>query len=133
MAKASEHEEGTKKSSKVMPIILGLLLLAGIIFGVKEYIYFSKHEDTDDAQIDGNISPVVARVSGYVDTIMFEENQHVAQGQPLVKLDDRDYRVKLEQALSTQKVASASVGVSESQISATTANLATSGANVATA
>src|SRR5476651_338018 len=130
---AQEKDTATKKPNRIMPIILGLLLIAGIGFGIKEYIYFSKHEDTDDAQIDGEISPVVARVGGYVDTIMFEENQHVIQNQPLVKLDDRDYRVKLEQALSTQKVASASVGVSESQISATTANLATSGANVATA
>src|SRR5476651_2229409 len=103
MAKASEHEEGTKKSSKVMPIILGLLLLAGIIFGVKEYIYYSKHEDTDDAQIDGDISPVVARVGGYIDTITFEENQHVNEGQLLVKIDDRDYKIKLEQALAAQK------------------------------
>jgi membrane fusion protein (multidrug efflux system) len=133
MAKETEHETSPKKSSKVMPIILGLLLVVGVGFGVKEYLYYAKHEDTDDAQIDGNISPVVARVGGYVDTIAFEENQHVTQGQLLVKLDDRDYKVKLEQALSTQKVASATVGVSESQISATTANLATAGANVATA
>jgi len=133
MAKETSQEGTTKKSSKVMPVILGLLLIAGIGFGVKEYLYYGKHEDTDDAQIDGDISPVVARVGGYVDTIMFEENQHVTQGQVLVKLDDRDYKVKLEQALSTQKVASATVGVSESQISATTANLATAGANVASA
>ena len=130
MAKRTEQENTPKKSSKVMPIILGLLLIAGLGFGIKEYIYYSKHEDTDDAQIDGDISPVVARVGGYVDTIMFEENQHVTQGQLLVKLDDRDYKVKLEQALSTQKLAGASVGVSESQIYATEANSATAKANV---
>lgn len=133
MAKETEHEKTEKKSSKIMPIILGLLLLGGIVFGVKEYIYYSKHEDTDDAQIDGDISPVVARVGGYVDTIMFEENQHVTQGQQLVKIDDRDYKVKLEQALSTQKVASASVGVSQSQIYTTAANAASTKAQVETA
>jgi membrane fusion protein, multidrug efflux system len=133
MAKETGHEKTEKKSIKIMPIILGLLLLGGIVFGVKEYIYYSKHEDTDDAQIDGDISPVVARVGGYVDTIMFEENQHVTQGQPLVKIDDRDYKVKLEQALSTQKVASASVGVSQSQIYTTAANAASAKAQVETA
>lgn len=133
MAKSHEHEETTKKPNRVMPIILGLLLIGGIIFGIKEYIYYSKHEDTDDAQIDGNISPVVARVGGYVDTLLFEENQRVTQGQLLVKLDDRDYKIKLEQALASQKVASAGVGVSEAQVSTTTANVATAGANVATA
>jgi membrane fusion protein (multidrug efflux system) len=125
--------ETTKKSSKVMPIILGLLLVAGIFFGVKEYIYYSKHEDTDDAQIDGDISPVVARVGGYIDTIMFEENQHVNEGQLLVKIDDRDYKVKLEQAYAAQKGASAVIGVSQSQIYTTTANSASAKANVETA
>lgn len=115
----------TKKPNRVIPIILGLVLLTGIIFGIKEYIYYSKHEDTDDAQIDGDISPVVARVGGYVDSIAFEENTHVKQGQVLVKLDDRDYKVKVEQALSAQKGAGASVGVGQSQIFTTTANSAT--------
>jgi membrane fusion protein (multidrug efflux system) len=96
MAKSTEHEEETtKKPNRVMPIILGLLLIGGLVFGIKEYIYYSKHEDTDDAQVDGNISPVVARVGGYVDTLLFEENQRVTQGQLLVKLDDRDYKLKL--------------------------------------
>ncbi|MEO6524893.1 MAG: HlyD family secretion protein [Mucilaginibacter sp.] len=132
MTKKSE-EQAEKKSSKVMPIILGLLLVAGIFFGVKEYIYYGKHEDTDDAQIDGDISPVVARVGGYIDTIMFEENQHVSQGQLLVKIDPRDYQVKLEQALAAQKGANATVGVSQSQIYTNTANSATAKANVETA
>jgi membrane fusion protein (multidrug efflux system) len=76
---ATQETETKKKPNKVLPIILGIILIGGIIFGVKEYIYFSKHVDTDDAQIDGDISPVVARVGGYVDSIMFEENTHVSQ------------------------------------------------------
>jgi membrane fusion protein (multidrug efflux system) len=98
---ANEATETKKKPNKVVPIILGVLLLGGAIFGIKEYIYYGKHIDTDDAQIDGDISPVVARVGGYVDSIMFEENTHVNKGQPLVKIDDRDYKVKLEQARSS--------------------------------
>src|SRR5471030_1936630 len=133
MAKQSTQENETaKKPNRVLPIILGLILVVGIVFGIKEYIYYGKHVDTDDAQIDGNISPVVARVGGYVDSLLFEDNQHVTAGQLLVKLDDRDYKVKLEQAYSSQKGASATVGVSESQISSTTANVATASANVAT-
>ena len=79
MAKAQETQENEtkKKPNKVLPIILGVILVAGVIFGIKEYIYFGKHVDTDDAQIDGDISAVVARVGGYVDSINFEENTHV--------------------------------------------------------
>jgi membrane fusion protein (multidrug efflux system) len=122
-------ETTEKKPKKIIPIILGIVLIIGAIFGVREYIYFSKHVDTDDAQIDGDISPVVARVGGYVDSILFEENQHVNQGQVLVKLDERDYQIKLEQALAAQQGASAGINVSQSQISATAASSSTAKAN----
>ena len=122
-----------KKKNIVVPIILGVLLVIGTVFGIVEWNYYSKHVDTDDAQIDGDISPVVARVGGYVKDINFEENTHVAQGQVLVKLDDDDFKVKLEQAQSGQKGANAGVGVAQSQIIATQANTSTAKANVAAA
>jgi membrane fusion protein (multidrug efflux system) len=130
---ATQETETKKKPNRVLPIILGIILIGGIIFGVKEYIYFSKHVDTDDAQIDGDISPVVARVGGYVDSIMFEENTHVSKSQLLVKIDPRDYQVKLEQAQAAQVGASANIGVGESQISTTAANSSSARADVASA
>jgi membrane fusion protein (multidrug efflux system) len=133
MANEIQETETKKKPNRVLPIILGIVLLGGIIFGVKEYIYFSKHVDTDDAQIDGDISPVVARVGGYVDSVMFEENTHVNKGQLLVKIDDRDYKVKLEQAQAAQVGASAGINVGQSQISTTAANSASARAQVASA
>lgn len=119
-----------KKKNKVIPIILAALVIIGAIFGTKEYIYYSKHVDTDDAQIDGDISPVVARVGGYVNQINFEENTLVHEGDVLVKLDDSDYKVKLEQAMAGQQGANAGVGVSQSQIAATAANTSTAKANI---
>jgi membrane fusion protein (multidrug efflux system) len=122
-----------KKKSKIVPIILAVLLIAGTIFGIKEYMYFSKHVDTDDAQIDGDISSVVSRVGGYVNEIKFEENTEVKAGQTLVTLDDRDYKVKLEQAMAGQKGADAGVGVSQSEILATSANTSTAKSNIESA
>lgn len=133
MAKAHETTEDKKKPNRVLPIILGTILLIGIVFGIKEYIYYGKHVDTDDAQIDGDISPVVARVSGYVDSIYFQENTHVDKDQVLVKIDDRDYRVKLEQAQAAVTGASANVGVGQSQIYANTANSSAARARVTSA
>ncbi|HEY0245993.1 MAG TPA: HlyD family secretion protein [Mucilaginibacter sp.] len=134
MAKQSTQENETpKKPNRVLPIVLGVILLGGIIFGIKEYIYYGKHVDTDDAQVDGDISPVVARVGGYVDTITFQENTHVNKGDVLVKIDDRDYKVKLEQALSAQVGASAGIGVNQSQIFTNTANSAVAKAGVVSA
>jgi membrane fusion protein (multidrug efflux system) len=134
MAKAHETTEETqKKPNKVLPIILGLILLAGIAFGIKEYIYFGKHVDTDDAQVDGDISPVVARVSGYVDSIYFQENTHVDKDQVLVKIDDRDYKVKLEQAQAAETGASSNINVGQSQIFESAANSASAKAKVESA
>jgi membrane fusion protein (multidrug efflux system) len=135
MAKAHETQENEpkKKPNKVLPIILGLILVVGIIFGIKEYIYYGKHVDTDDAQIDGDISPVVARVGGYVDSIYFQENTHVNRGQVLVKIDDHDYKIKLEQALAAETGASAGINVGQSQIFANAANSSSAKAQVASA
>lgn len=119
-----------KKKNKVIPIILGVLIIIGAVFGFTEYSYYSKHVDTDDAQIDGDISPVIARVSGYVKDINFEENTQVKQGQVLVTLDDSDYKIKLEQAQAGQLGANANVGVSQAQIVATAANTSTAKANI---
>ncbi|MFD2145160.1 HlyD family secretion protein [Mucilaginibacter antarcticus] len=130
-----ETNEGApaKKSNKVIPIILGVVLIGGIFFGIKEYIYYSKHVDTDDAQIDADISPVVARVGGYVDSINFEENSHVNKGQVLVQIDPRDYKIKLEQAKAAQVGASAGVNVGQSEIFTSSSNSAVAKANVVSA
>src|SRR5947199_10392885 len=118
----AQEQEPKKKPNRVLPIVLGVILIAGIIFGIKEYIYYGKHIDTDDAQIDGDISPVVARVGGYVDSIYFQENTHVNKGQQLVKIDDQDYKVKVEQAQAAKTGASANINVAQSQIFEIAAN-----------
>jgi len=135
MAKAKETQENEpkKKPNRVLPIILGVIIVAGIIFGIKEYIYYGKHVDTDDAQIDGDVSPVVARVGGYVDSIYFQENTHVNKGQELVKIDDRDYLVKVEQAEAAKTGASANVNVGQSQIFENAANSSSAKAKVESA
>jgi membrane fusion protein (multidrug efflux system) len=75
----------------------------------------------------------VARVGGYVDSIMFEENTHVNKDQVLVKIDDRDYKVKVEQAQAAQIGASSGIGVNESQIYTNEANSAVAKAGVVSA
>ena len=119
-----------KKKNKLLPIILVVLLIGGSIFGYTKYDYFSKHVETDDAQIDGDISPVVARVGGYVKDINFEENKMVTEGQVLVSLDDKDFKIKLELAQAGQASASAGVNVSQAQIVATSANTSAAKANI---
>lgn len=84
-----------KQKKYTVPAILLVVIIAGSIFGVKQYTYYQSHEDTDDAQVDGDLSTVVSRVGGYINTINFEDNQRVTKGQTLVTLEDQEYRIKL--------------------------------------
>src|SRR6188768_511952 len=119
-------EETTKpKSKKALPIILALVVLAATAFGVNKYIYSIHHEDTDDAQVDADISPVLTRVTGYVADIYFEDNHHVTKGDTLVKLDDRDLMIRVQQAQAALENAEAGVSVARANASAATANAAT--------
>jgi membrane fusion protein (multidrug efflux system) len=79
-----------------MFVIIGvvMLLVAGFFLGR----YFSSYESTDDAQIDGHLNPVSARVSGHVEKLLVEDNQHVQAGQALVQIDARDYQVIVARA-----------------------------------
>ncbi|HVM87234.1 MAG TPA: HlyD family secretion protein [Puia sp.] len=125
------NETKPKKGKKIIfPIILGLVLVGALIFTVKEYIYYQSHEVTDDAQVDADISPVVARVSGYVKEIRFQDNQYVNAGDTLVILDDRDYGIKLQQAEAALVSAKHSVDVSQSNVTEAKTAMTTAQANV---
>ncbi|HEV2478912.1 MAG TPA: HlyD family secretion protein [Puia sp.] len=128
MEQNNTQKKGRKKL--VFPIILSLVLVGALIFGIKEYVYYSAHEVTDNAQVDADISPVVARVGGYVKEIRFEDNQYVHAGDTLVVLDDRDYQVKLQQALAALTSTKQTVDVSELQVNEAKTNIATALASV---
>lgn len=89
-------ESGSKRKF-IIPIIIIVAILAAI-WGFKTWSYARSHESTDDAQVDGHIVPVLAKVGGYVTSVSTEENQHVAENQILVTLDDAEYRVRVESA-----------------------------------
>ncbi len=127
---AKEVKKRKPAYKRILPVILIVIVIGGIIFGIKELIYYAHYEVTDDAQVDGDISPVVARVSGYVEAIRFKDNQHVDRGDTLVILDDKDYRIQLEQAKAALAAAQSSVGVSASNVNAVRANVPPAQANI---
>src|ERR1700679_558683 len=63
-----------------------VVLVAALIYGVRKWTFYKAHEETDDAQVEGHISPVLPRVPGYVTKVLVVDNQHVDAGQPLIKL-----------------------------------------------
>jgi membrane fusion protein (multidrug efflux system) len=79
-------------------VVLGLALIAA---SVPAYRHFAAWESTDDAEVDGYIYPISARVSGYVTRVTVDDNQYVEAGTVLAQLDPEDYRVALANARAT--------------------------------
>jgi membrane fusion protein (multidrug efflux system) len=78
---------------------IGLVLLAALAgAGYWAWVYFSKVESTDDAQIDGTIYPISARVGGHVVAVRAQDQRPVNQGDVLVELDKTDYQVAVARA-----------------------------------
>ncbi len=132
----NEKEETTvatpKKRSKVFLIVLILLVIAGGWFGYSKYLHAQKHEETDDAQIEANISPVIPRVGGYVKEVRVKDNQLVKKGDTLMILDDRDLALKVMQAEAALATAQSNLGAAEATTNASKANIASSRSNIST-
>lgn len=119
-----------KKRSKIAPIILAIVVLAGGTYAVRTYIWNKHHESTEDAQIEGNISPVLPRISGYVNEIRFEDNQLVHKGDTLVILDDRDLKIKVLQAEAALANAKANAEAVKASTGTSSAGIQTARSNV---
>jgi membrane fusion protein, multidrug efflux system len=79
-------------------VVAAVVLLIGIVAGIRYWLYARSHESTDDAFIDGHIIQVSPKVSGYVAKIHVTDNQQVKAGDLIIELDARDYELRLRQA-----------------------------------
>jgi membrane fusion protein (multidrug efflux system) len=80
----------------------GAVVLAAIV-GL--FAYYYNRESTDDAQVDGHITPLASKVYGRVAQVLVDDNQAVKAGHVLVKIDPRDYQAALDQAKASLALA----------------------------
>jgi membrane fusion protein, multidrug efflux system len=95
-------------------MIYGIGGLIVVIVGFLLYRYFTSYESTDDAQIDGYIYPVSARVVGYITRVTVDNNQYVEAGTVLAQLDPKDFEVAVANAkakLANDQASAASQGI----------------------
>lgn len=128
----NQEKQATPKNKrkKIIPIILAVIVITAAVVGIRKYTFAMHHEETDDAQIEGSMTSVVARISGYVDNVMVQDNQKVQPGQLLVKIDDRDLKIKELQAEASLENAKAGVNVTQATISSVATGIATAQANL---
>jgi membrane fusion protein, multidrug efflux system len=77
-------------------LIVGIVVL--LVAGFFLWRYFDSYEETDDAQIDGHLNSISARVSGHVLKLLVDDNQYVTVGTPLIQIDPKDYQVAVDRA-----------------------------------
>ena len=122
-----------KKTNKKFIIILVALVVLGASYGSYKYMHSLAHEETDDAQIEKNMNPIIPRVSGYVDKVFIKDNDFVKKGDTLFTIDKRDYQLKIEEASAAMVGAEGSFEVSKADIGSALANISVSDANVQSA
>ena len=92
------HTQPSRAQSPGFRIAVVIVLIVLLVVGFFAYRYFTSYESTDDAQVDGHINSISARVSGHVTKLNVLDNQYVQAGTVLVEIDPADYRVAYERA-----------------------------------
>jgi membrane fusion protein, multidrug efflux system len=144
---ATERDFRTRPSRTASPgfriaVIIGVVVL--LVVGFFVYRYVSSYEDTDDAEIDGHINSISARITGHVARLDIVDNQYVEAGTVLVEIDPTDYQVAFERAKADYedaRAAASAAGVNvpitdvntTSQVSATEADVVSARAGIAAA
>ncbi|BAV04586.1 membrane fusion protein, multidrug efflux system [Filimonas lacunae] len=95
----------------ILTVLATLLVIAGIGTGIYFFVFYHNHEQTNDAQVDQYVTPVMSRITGYVQEVKYEENQFVHKGDTLVIIDDREFKTRLSLAQADLEAAEQTVDV----------------------
>ncbi|MDE1192059.1 MAG: HlyD family secretion protein [Arachidicoccus sp.] len=132
---SKQDNQNRKKYSKGWRIFFNslsiLIIILLIAWGVMTYFHLNDDTYTEDAQVEEYINPINTRIVGYIKEIRFDEHQHVKKGDTLVIIDDREYKIQLEQSLAALKDAQAGKTVIASDVNVAANSTYISEANIA--
>ncbi|WP_179593986.1 HlyD family secretion protein [Cupriavidus plantarum] len=112
-------------------IVAGVIVLvAAAIYGVRWWTYGRFIESTDDAYLQADSMAVAPKVTGYVAEVYVRDNQQVTVGQPLVRLDNRQYQAAFDEAQANVNSRQADVARAEADLAQQKARIAQAGAQV---
>lgn len=129
MEQENKQPEKKKKSTLRYVIIAVIVIVAGI-FAWTKISYAIAHENTDDAQVETQISPVLPRVNGYVKSIAVKDYDSIKAGQLLVEIDDADLQTQLLQMQADYESAEADILNAEAALKNATVGLNTNRGNI---
>ncbi len=124
LAKVDEAPPATKVSRQTVMLSVGAVLLIGaLVWGVRWWTVGRFIESTDDAYLQADSVTVAPKVSGYVTEVFVADNQAVQAGEPLVRLDGRQYQAILEQAKAAIAARKADIERGEAEMLQQKANI----------
>jgi len=92
------HTRPSRTESAGVRIGIVIAIVVLLVVGFFVYRYITSYESTDDAQVDGHINSISARISGHVIKLDVQDNQYVQAGAVLVDIDPADYQLAYERA-----------------------------------
>ncbi|MBS7234041.1 HlyD family secretion protein [Flavobacterium psychroterrae] len=119
MVKIKNETRANRSFHIIITVIACILVASGIILGIWFYVFNQNHEETNDAQVEQYVTPIMSRITGYVQEVRFDENQFVHKGDTLVIIDNREYKSKLNVALADVQSAKQSSVVAERNVATT--------------
>jgi len=117
------EEQQKKKKSPVRFIIIGAILLVGGYFAWSFFNHSAHYEDTDNAQVETNFSPVLARVAGYLQTVSVTDYADVKAGDTIAIIEDSEYRLAVQQAEADYHQAEAELEQAQADLNSVQADL----------
>src|ERR1700720_1613333 len=99
----AEEPKGFRNPKVQRLLMLGGVVVSAVVVGL--FLFYRNRESTDDAQVDGHITPIAAKISGRIEEVLVRDNEPVKAGQVLVKIDPRDYQAALDNAKATLALA----------------------------
>ncbi|MGP0076660.1 MAG: HlyD family secretion protein [Bryobacteraceae bacterium] len=99
MAELAKERKGPRKGGKLGRVVIVVAIVAVLaISGYFLWRYLNTYESTDDAQVDGHIDAISARISGNIIDVQAEDEKYVKAGDVLVRIDPRDYQAAVDKA-----------------------------------
>jgi membrane fusion protein (multidrug efflux system) len=125
---------GSKKKSARRYFIGGAITLAaGLAFAIYYSKFIAPFESTDDAFIEGHVTPIAPQVAGRVERVLVQDNQFVNAGEVLVQIEPSDFAAKLDQARANLESAKSRLAQANAQLTADQAKIEQEKANVTAA
>ena len=110
-----DKKKGKLSNRKKRVIAYIIILIAGLIWGISYYYYYSTHfVSTDDAFIGGHPVLISPQISGYVEKLYIRDNEHVKKGELLLEIDPKPFQIKLHETQVDLEVAKSKLQVAKS-------------------